>query len=65
MWILIQENTEKTKMKYLCSHDYNVIISYINSYSNVEKIDDYLFANEDLLFSIRLGEDLDTYEKKK
>lgn len=64
MWILIQRNKANTKFKYLSSNDYNAIISYINSFSDVKKYNDYLFiTGDDIYFEIRLGEDLD-YARK-
>ena len=65
MWILIQRNKANTKFKYLSSNDYNVIISYINRFSDVKKYNDYLFiTRDDIYFEIRLGEDLD-YARKE
>ena len=64
MWILIQRNKANTKFKYLSSNDYNAIISYINRFSDVKKYNDYLFiTRDDIYFEIKLGEDLDLYEK--
>ena len=63
MWIMIQHNEKNTRFKYLASHDYNAIISYINKFSDVKKYSDYLFISRDgIYFEIKLGEDLD-YEK--
>lgn len=63
MWILIQRNKNKSKFKYVASHDYNAIISYINRFSDVKKYNDYLFISRDeIYFEIKLGEDLD-YEQ--
>ena len=63
MWILIQHNEKKTRFKYIATHDYNAIISYINKFSDVKKYSDYLFISRDgIYFEIKLGEDLD-YEK--
>lgn len=60
MWILIQHNKLNTKVKYMASHDYNVIISYINRFSDVKKYSDYLFiSKDDMYFEIKLGEELD------
>lgn len=65
MWILIQRNKDNSKFKYLASHDYNAIISYINKFQDVKKYNDYYFVTRDgIYFEIRLGEDLDFYEKK-
>lgn len=65
MWILIQRNEDNSKFKYLASHDYNAIISYINKFQDVKKYNDYYFVTRDgIYFEIRLGEDLDFYEKK-
>ena len=65
MWILIQRNEDNSKFKYLASHDYNAIISYINKFQDVKKYNDYYFITRDgIYFEIRLGEDLDFYEKK-
>lgn len=64
MWILVQRNEKKTRFKYLASHDYNAIISYINRFSNVKKYNDYLFVSRDnIYFEIKLGEEI-YYEKK-
>lgn len=63
MWILIQHNNQNTRFKYLASHDYNAIISYINKFSDVKKYNDYLFiSRDDIYFEIKLGEEL-YYEK--
>ena len=64
MWILIQHNEDNTRFKYVTSHDYNAIISYINSFTGVKKYNDYLFISNinKIIFEIKLGEDLD-YEK--
>ena len=65
MWILIQHNEKNTRFKYLASHDYNAIISYINKFSDVKKYSDYLFISRDgIYFEIKLGEDLD-YARKE
>lgn len=65
MWILYQHNKDNSKFKYLASHDYNAIISYINKFSDVKKYNDYLFViRDEIIFEIRLGEDLD-YERKE
>ena len=64
MWVLIQHNEDNTRFKYVTSHDYNAIISYINKFSDVKKYNDYLFiSREGIYFEIKLGEDLDYYEK--
>ena len=64
MWILIQHNEKNTRFKYLATKDYNAIISYINKFSDVKKYNDYLFITRDgIYFEIKLGEDLDYYEK--
>ena len=64
MWIMIQHNEQNTRFKYLATHDYNAIISYINKFSDVKKYSDYLFITRDgIYFEIKLGEDLDYYEK--
>ena len=65
MWILIQHNEKNTRFKYVTSHDYNAIISYINKFSDVKKYNDYLFITRDgIYFEIKLGEDLD-YARKE
>lgn len=64
MWIVIQHNEENTKFKYLATQDYNAIISYINRFNDVKKINDYLFITKDgIYFEIKLGEELSYYEK--
>lgn len=65
MWILIQHNENNTRFKYVTTHDYNAIISYINKFSDVKKYNDYLFITRDgIYFEIKLGEDLD-YARKE
>lgn len=65
MWILIQHNEKNTRFKYVATHDYNAIISYINKFSDVKKYNDYLFVTRDgIYFEIKLGEDLD-YARKE
>lgn len=66
MWILIQHNEENTKFKYVTSHDYNAIISYINNFNGVKKYNDYLFISNinKIIFEIKLGECLD-YARKE
>ena len=66
MWILIQHNEENTRFKYVASHDYNAIISYINSFTDVKKYNDYLFISNinKIIFEIKLGEDLE-YARKE
>ena len=65
MWILIQHNEKNTRFKYVVTHDYNAIISYINKFSDVKKYNDYLFITRDgIYFEIKLGEDLD-YARKE
>ena len=65
MWVLIQHNEDNTRFKYVTSHDYNAIISYINKFTGVKKYSDYLFISNinKIIFEIKLGEDLDYYEK--
>jgi len=66
MWILIQHNENNTRFKYVTSHDYNAIISYINKFNGVKKYSDYLFISNinKIIFEIKLGEDLD-YARKE
>ena len=66
MWILIQHNEDNTRFKYVTSHDYNAIISYINKFTGVKKYSDYLFISNinKIIFEIKLGEDLD-YARKE
>ena len=66
MWLLIQYNEDKSKIKYVASHDYNVIISYINKFSHVKKYSDYYFISSNgIYFEIKLLEDLDIYEENR
>ena len=69
MWILIQSNKDKTRVKYLASRDYDVIIDYIHRFSNVKKYSDYLWKVQggEINFDIMLGEELNNEktEKKK
>ena len=66
MWVLIQHNEDNTRFKYVTSHDYNAIISYINKFTGVKKYSDYLFISNinKIIFEIKLGEDLD-YARKE
>ena len=66
MWVLIQHNEDNTRFKYVTSHDYNAIISYINNFNGVKKYSDYLFISNinKIIFEIKLGEDLD-YARKE
>lgn len=57
MWILIQTNGDKSKVKYLTSNSYDAIIKYIHTFSKIKKYSDYKFVSSDnLYFDIRLGE---------
>lgn len=58
MWVLVQTNIDKTKIKYLCSYEYDNIIKYIHSYPNVRKLGDYKwFAMDGMIeFNIMLGD---------
>lgn len=66
MWVLIQHNKNFSRVKYLTSYDYNVIISYINTFSGIKKYNDYLFiSKDDIYFEIKLGEELKNEKTSK
>ena len=37
MWVLVQSNRNKTRVKYLVSMEYDAIIKYIHTFSKVKK----------------------------
>lgn len=58
MWFLIQTNETKTRFKYLCSKDDTKLLSYIKTFPNVKRIDTNTYQSNDIIFYIRLGEEM-------
>lgn len=59
MWILVQTNEDKSRIRYLCSHSYDAIINYIHTFSKIKKYSDYKYTSSDkIYFDIRLGEEI-------
>lgn len=60
MWILVQTNKDKTRYKYLASHDYDALIEYIHRFSNIKKYSDYKWVvnGGEVNFDIMLGEEI-------
>jgi hypothetical protein len=59
VWILVQSNEDKSRIKYLCSYSYDAIINYIHSFSRIKKYSDYKYTSSDrIYFDIRLGEEI-------
>lgn len=59
MYVLIQSNEDKSRVKYLCSRSYDAIINYIHTFSRIKKYSDYKFTSSDrIYFDIRLGDEI-------
>lgn len=59
MWILVQTNEDKSRIRYLCSKSYDAIINYIHTFSKIKKYSDYKYTSSDkIYFDIRLGEEI-------
>ena len=59
MWVLIQSNEDKSRIKYLVSKSYDAIIKYIHTFSRIKKYSDYKYVSSDkLYFDIRLGDEI-------
>ncbi len=58
MWVLVQSNRNKTRVKYLVSMEYDAIIKYIHTFSKVKKYSDYKWVVMDgeINFDIMLGD---------
>ena len=67
MWIVRQSNKDNSRVKYLASQDYDVIIDYIHRFSNVKKYSDYLWKVQggEINFEILLGEVLTDEKTEK
>lgn len=53
-WILHQYSEKNNK--YFCSLSYDDIMEYINSFDNVERVEEFMYKSNDIYFKIHIGE---------